>query len=192
MEKGKKFISPGAWFSMVYPETWSEFEGGEGAFLFYNPSEWTGNFRISAYKGNPEYGKESIRQELDENPLSKHVKVGRMACDYSQETFEEDGTCYTSHIWITGIGNKLVFQSFFCSDECNFRVFIMILDGIGDGNGRIDMPSRTAAGEKNFHVRGILSVNGLLSFLRRSPEENREIDRIMPISASCMTSAVPP
>lgn len=114
MEKGKKFISPGAWFSMVYPETWSEFEGGEGAFLFYNPSEWTGNFRISAYKGNPEYGKESIRQELDENPLSKHVKVGRMACAYSQETFEEDGTYYTSHIWITGIGNVAF--------ECSFTV----------------------------------------------------------------------
>lgn len=34
MAKGKKFISPQAWFSMFYPESWNEFEGGEDAFLF--------------------------------------------------------------------------------------------------------------------------------------------------------------
>ena len=52
MEQSKKFISPGAWFSMTYPVDWNEFEDGEGSFLFYNPNEWTGNFRISAFKGN--------------------------------------------------------------------------------------------------------------------------------------------
>ena len=50
--QGKKFISPGAWFSMNYPSDWNEFEDGEGSFLFYNPDVWTGNFRISAFKGN--------------------------------------------------------------------------------------------------------------------------------------------
>lgn len=114
MEKGKKFISPGAWFSMVYPEAWSEFEGGEGAFLFYNPGEWTGNFRISAYKGAPGYGQESVRQELEENPSARLVEVGKMTCAYSRETFEEDNACYTSHIWITGIGNVAF--------ECSFTV----------------------------------------------------------------------
>ena len=114
MEKGKKFISPGAWFSMVYPEAWSEFEGGEGAFLFYNPGEWTGNFRISAYKGAPGYGQESVRQELEENPSARLVEVGKMTCAYSREMFEEDNACYTSHIWITGIGNVAF--------ECSFTV----------------------------------------------------------------------
>lgn len=47
MKQGKKFISPGAWFSMVYPADWNEFEDGEGSFLFYNPNEWTGNFSNS-------------------------------------------------------------------------------------------------------------------------------------------------
>ena len=37
--QGKKFISPGAWFSMNYPSDWNEFEDGEGSFLFYNPDE---------------------------------------------------------------------------------------------------------------------------------------------------------
>ena len=46
MEQSKKFISPGAWFSMTYPVDWNEFEDGEGSFLFYNPNEWTGNPRI--------------------------------------------------------------------------------------------------------------------------------------------------
>ena len=114
MEKGKKFISPGAWFSLVYPEAWSEFEGGEGAFLFYNPGEWTGNFRISAYKGAPGYGQESVRQELEENPSARLVEVGKMTCAYSRETFEEDNACYTSHIWIAGIGNVAF--------ECSFTV----------------------------------------------------------------------
>ena len=65
--QGKKFISPGAWFSMNYPSDWNEFEDGEGSFLFYNPDVWTGNFRISAFKGNASYGKDAIRQELKEN-----------------------------------------------------------------------------------------------------------------------------
>ena len=57
--QGKKFISPGAWFSMNYPSDWNEFEDGEGSFLFYNPDVWTGNFRISAFKGNASYGKDA-------------------------------------------------------------------------------------------------------------------------------------
>ena len=66
MIQGKKFISPGAWFTMVYPSDWNEFEDGEGSFLFYNPDTWTGNFRISAFKadaatrGAMDYGKEAV------------------------------------------------------------------------------------------------------------------------------------
>ena len=114
MEQGKKFISPGAWFSMTYPADWSEFEDGEGSFLFYNPNEWTGNFRISAFKGNAAYGEESVRQELRENPSATLVKVGRLECAYSKEMFEEEGTYYTTHLWITGRG-ELAF-------ECSFTV----------------------------------------------------------------------
>ena len=47
-----KYISPGGWFSLEYPATWSEFEDTEESFLFYNPNKWSGNFRISAYKDN--------------------------------------------------------------------------------------------------------------------------------------------
>ena len=86
MIQGKKFISPGTWFSMIYPSDWSEFEDGEGSFLFYNPEHWTGNFRISAYKedaaapGGMNYGKDSVRQELKENPSASLVKVGHLEC----------------------------------------------------------------------------------------------------------------
>lgn len=72
--QGKKFISPGAWFSMNYPSDWNEFEDGEGSFLFYNPDVWTGNFRISAFKGKAGYGKDAIRQELKENDSASLVK----------------------------------------------------------------------------------------------------------------------
>ena len=76
---------------MNYPSDWNEFEDGEGSFLFYNPSEWTGNFRISAYKGNAMYGREVTRQELKDNPSAVSVKIGSLACAYSKEMFEEEG-----------------------------------------------------------------------------------------------------
>ena len=114
MMQGKKFISPGAWFSMNYPADWNEFEDGEGSFLFYNPDVWTGNFRISAYKGNAAYGKEAIRQELKENDSATLVKVGALECAYSKEMFQEEGAYYTSHLWVTGIGNVAF--------ECSFTV----------------------------------------------------------------------
>ena len=76
MAQSKKFISPGAWFSMMYPVDWNEFEDGEGSFLFYNPNEWTGNFRISAYKGSATYAREVIRQELKDNPSAVSVRIG--------------------------------------------------------------------------------------------------------------------
>ncbi|ADV44876.1 DUF3805 domain-containing protein [Bacteroides helcogenes] len=114
MKQGKKFISPGAWFSMIYPADWSEFEDGEGSFLFYNPAKWTGNFRISAYKGSPAYGRDSIQQELKENPSAVRVKIGELECAYSKEMFEEEGTYYTSHLWITGL-DEIAF-------ECSFTV----------------------------------------------------------------------
>lgn len=112
--QGKKFISPGAWFSMSYPSDWNEFEDGEGSFLFYNPDVWTGNFRISAFKGNASYGKDAIRQELKENDSASLVKIGTWDCAYSKEMFQEEGTYYTSHLWITGTGN--------IAFECSFTV----------------------------------------------------------------------
>lgn len=120
MIQGKKFISPGAWFSMVYPSSWSEFEDGEGSFLFYNPDTWTGNFRISAFKadaaarGAMNYGKDAVKAELRENPSASLVKIGAFECAYSKEMFQEEGTYYTTHLWITGIDNVAF--------ECSFTV----------------------------------------------------------------------
>lgn len=112
--QGKKFISPGAWFSMNYPSDWNEFEDGEGSFLFYNPDVWTGNFRISAFKGNAAYGKDTVRRELKENDSASPVKVGTLDCAYSKEMFQEDGTYYTSHVWVAGIADVAF--------ECSFTV----------------------------------------------------------------------
>lgn len=120
MIQGKKFISPGAWFTMIYPSTWSEFEDGEGSFLFYNPDVWTGNFRISAFKadaavrGSVNYGREAVKQELKDNPSASLVKVGRLECAYSKEMFQEEGAYYTTHLWITGMDNVAF--------ECSFTV----------------------------------------------------------------------
>lgn len=97
---------------MVYPSTWREFEGGEDSFLFYNPDKWTGNFRISAYRGKPGYGKEAVRQELAGNRDASPAKVGKWDCAYSSEQIEEGGAGYTVHLWVAGEGD-LAF-------ECSF------------------------------------------------------------------------
>ena len=110
-----KYISPGGWFSLEYPATWSEFEDTEESFLFYNPNQWNGNFRISAYKdAAKDYGRQCIAYELKNNPTSTSVKVGEWTCAYSAETFQEEGAWYTTHIWVTG-KDDICF-------ECSFTV----------------------------------------------------------------------
>ena len=110
-----KFISPGGWFSLEYPAAWSEFEDTEESFLFYNPNQWSGNFRISAYKdAAKDYGRQCIAYELKNNPTSCAVKVGEWDCAYSAETFQEEGALYTTHIWVTGKDD--------ISFECSYTV----------------------------------------------------------------------
>ncbi|MBQ8225039.1 MAG: DUF3805 domain-containing protein [Bacteroides sp.] len=109
MKQSKKYIAPGAWFSMLYPADWNEFEENEGTFLFYNPDNWTGNFRISAYRGHATYATEAIRAELKENPSAQLVTVGTWSCAYSKKMFEEAGSYYTSHVWLTG-KDELLFE----------------------------------------------------------------------------------
>ena len=98
MVKGKKFIAPGAWFSMTYPADWHESEGGEESFLFYNPDDWDGNFRISAFRGeHAGYGQETVAEELKRSRRAQQVMVGNLNCAYSCEVFTEEGEAYENH-----------------------------------------------------------------------------------------------
>lgn len=94
---------------MVYPADWNEFEDGEGSFLFYNPDKWTGNFRISAFRGNASYGRTCVEEELRSNRGAKSVIVGKMLCAYSVETFDEEGVRYENHQWV-GAMDDLAFE----------------------------------------------------------------------------------
>lgn len=110
-----KYISPGSWFSLEYPTGWNEFEDTEDSFLFYNPEKWSGNFRISAFKGEGKlYAKECIDYEFKNNRGAKPVRIGEWDCAYSTENFQENGIWYTSHLWVTGKGDISV--------ECSFTV----------------------------------------------------------------------
>lgn len=110
-----KYISPGSWFSLEYPADWREFEDTEDSFLFYNPDKWSGNFRISAYQGeNNRYAAECVAYELDHNKGARSLRIGNWECAYSTESFQENGTWYTCHLWVTGKGNISV--------ECSFTV----------------------------------------------------------------------
>ena len=99
----KKFIAPGAWFAMTYPADWHEFEGGEESFLFYNPDDWDGNFRISAFRGErANYGQEVVNDELKRSKRAQAVMVGDLPCAYSCEVFTEK-----QELWpLFGRGNR--------------------------------------------------------------------------------------
>lgn len=116
MEKNKRmYISPGSWFSLAYPSDWREFEDTEESFLFYNPDKWTGNFRISAYRGdNRGYAKAGMDDELKHTRGAKLVRCGDWECVYGAESFQEKGNWYTTHFWITGQDDVLV--------DCSFTV----------------------------------------------------------------------
>lgn len=115
MKQGKRFIAPGTWFAMTYPADWVEAEGEEGTFLFYNPEHWTGNLRLSAYRGpTMGYGRQAVREELRTNPSAQAVRLGTLDCAYSREMMQEGGDWYTSHLWVVALGDMAV--------ECTFTV----------------------------------------------------------------------
>ena len=110
-----KYISPGSWFSLEYPIGWHEFEDAEDSFLFYNPEKWSGNFRISAFRGeHADYAAECIDYELKQTRGSRRVNVGEWKCAFSKEDFQEEGNEFTSYLWVTGKGA--------ISIECSFTV----------------------------------------------------------------------
>ncbi|MBO7418715.1 MAG: DUF3805 domain-containing protein [Bacteroidaceae bacterium] len=122
MNKGKVFIAPGAWFSMIYPADWHEFEGGEESFLFYNPDNWDGNFRISAFRGDKtDYGQITVREELKKSRRAQAVMVGDLPCAYSCEAFTEEGEAYENHQWVTGIGDVAFEVSFATPQGASIR-----------------------------------------------------------------------
>ena len=83
---------------MHYPAAWSEFEDGEGSFLFYNPDVWDGNFRISAFRGNSAYAEANLRNELRERPSAQLVQVGAWRCAYSMEELEQEQVTWLSNV----------------------------------------------------------------------------------------------
>ena len=98
-----KYISPGSWFSLEYPDSWCEAEDAEDSFLFFNPEKWNGNVRISAYRGeNRNYARDCMAGELKHTSGARQVRIGKWECVYLTENFREEGNDYTSHIWITG------------------------------------------------------------------------------------------
>lgn len=110
-----KYISPGSWFYIELPEGWHEFEDGENSFLFYHPEKWSGNFRISAYRGaEKNYAEICQSDELKHTKGARSTKVGAWSCVYFSENFQENNTWYTTHFWITGVGSISV--------ECSFTV----------------------------------------------------------------------
>ena len=114
----KKFISPYAWFSMEYPDSWYEFEDEEGSFLFYNPNKWTGNLRVSAFKDESRnYAKQLMHDELRQYPQAQMKRIGPWDTVASTEDFEEEGHTYTSYLYLLGAGNTAVEVSFTVSKD---------------------------------------------------------------------------
>lgn len=100
---------------MEYPAGWREFEDTEESFLFYDPDKWSGNFRISAYRGGDRnYGADCLKDELKENPSARRILFGDRPCVYNTEDFQEEGAWYTAHLWVMDCGEICL--------ECSFTV----------------------------------------------------------------------
>ncbi|MGL5957281.1 MAG: DUF3805 domain-containing protein [Phocaeicola sp.] len=126
-----KYIAPGGWFSLEYPEGWHEFEDSEESFLFYNPNHWAGNFRISAFRGEQKsYGKECIAYELKQNKKATLVKVGKWDAAYALQTFVEEGTAYSSHFWVVGCDDLSIECSFTVAKDEPFAVAKQMIESI--------------------------------------------------------------
>ncbi|MGL5272580.1 MAG: DUF3805 domain-containing protein [Phocaeicola sp.] len=126
-----KYIAPGGWFSLEYPEGWHEFEDTEESFLFYNPNQWAGNFRISAFRGEQKsYGKECIAYELKQNKTATLVKVGKWDAAYASQSFVEEGVAYTSHLWVIACDDLSIECSFTITKDEPFDVAKKIIESI--------------------------------------------------------------
>lgn len=126
-----KYIAPGGWFSLEYPEGWNEFEDTEESFLFYNPNKWAGNFRVSAFRGEQKsYGKECIAYELQQNKKASLVKVGKWDAAYASQAFVEQGTPYTSHLWVVGCEDLSIECSFTVAQDEPFEVAKQMIESI--------------------------------------------------------------
>ena len=107
----KTFISPGSWFRFDYPDEWFEFEDESDDFLFYNPDRWSGNFRISAFRGRGKgYGADCLREALHDG--GRRVHVGAYDAVYSEERFREEGHEYVDSHWVVAHETTCV--------ECSF------------------------------------------------------------------------
>lgn len=127
----KKYISPGSWFSIEYPDAWHEFEDEAGSFLFYNPALWTGNFRISAVMDNsPDFARNALRDELAQYSDAELVTIGRHEFVYSRETFQEGDAWYTSHFWVTGYKHMAVYITFTCTKGDSVEEAIRVLESL--------------------------------------------------------------
>lgn len=110
----KTFVSPGSWFSFQYPDSWCEFEEQSDGFLFYDPDEWKGNFRIQAWRDvRKSYGKACVDDEV-RNGGARLTQVGTWQAAKSEESFVEEGLAYTNHYWLVGFENTCV--------ECTYTV----------------------------------------------------------------------
>lgn len=104
MKETKKFISPNNWFSFEYPSAWYEFEDGEGSFLFYNPTQWDGNFRISGFKGDDIlFGKQFVAEERKLNHKIKPYNLSEGLAVYDVSFFTQDDHEFASYRWILGL-----------------------------------------------------------------------------------------
>lgn len=111
----KTFVSPHSWFAFDYPENWFEFEEEADEFLFYDPNEWNGNLRISAYRdANPNYGQQCVADELKQKG-ARLVKYGPWSAVQTVERFSEEGQSFVTGHWLVGQADTCV--------ECSFTTF---------------------------------------------------------------------
>jgi hypothetical protein len=174
----KKFISPGAWFSLIYPSSWSEFEDTEDSFLFYDPDHWGGNFRISAYRkdlsqeGALTFGARFSEEELRVNPSAKRLRMGAFTCVYSSDEFTEEGIDYVTHHWATGANNVGISCSFTALKGDTVEEAEAIIRSLEVRDERLHYPPEVIP----VRVSEIYTINEAYEWVTRTVKETLKTD----------------
>ena len=114
---GNKFVSTIDSFVITLPDGWSEYDDGEEAYCFFNPTNeaWSGNLRITylefpdADNLNSDKAGQYMTDELKDNPEAIEIVLGNHKCIYYKNTSEDDCLIY---YWVTGESKHLFLCSF--------------------------------------------------------------------------------
>lgn len=159
---------------MNYPDGWNEFVGDSTSFLFYDPNEWGGNFRISAYRDtSPAFAEDCMKKELSERPGSRPVKLAGKWWIFSQDNFLEEGEPYTNYCWLGGLDNTVVAVTFTVKHGSSYELAQQVVASVEVRN---NTPSHYPAEVIDVRLSEIYQIDSAYEWVEHEVKERLKLD----------------